>query len=132
VAHQLQTDEAVMIAGRLSIREEDTPKLLLDRIYPLRSAPAEEPGGAYAPPPEYAPRQQNLPRRLYLKMRADQRAAVLAILAETPGRIPVVLVEFAPDGSKKAVQAPESYWVDEGYDFGALANIIGADSIVLK
>jgi hypothetical protein len=43
-----------------------------------------------------------------------------------------VLVEFAADGAKKAIQTPESYWVDEGYDFGALANVIGADSIVLK
>jgi len=41
-------------------------------------------------------------------------------------------VEIGEDGSKKAVQAPAEYWVDEGYDFGALANLIGADSIVLK
>ena len=26
----------------------------------------------------------------------------------------------------------EQYWVDEGYDFGALANLLGADSVVLK
>jgi hypothetical protein len=33
---------------------------------------------------------------------------------------------------KKTYQAPRQYWVDEGYDFGALANLIGADGIVLK
>ena len=57
---------------------------------------------------------------------------MLRILSETPGRIPVVLVEIDGEGRKKAVQAPNQYWVDEGYDFGALANLIGADSIVLK
>ena len=57
---------------------------------------------------------------------------MLRILSETPGRIPVVLVEIDGEGRKKAVQAPREYWVDEGYDFGALANLIGADSIVLK
>ena len=33
---------------------------------------------------------------------------------------------------KKTYQAPRDYWVDEGYDFGALANLIGPDAIVLK
>ena len=71
-------------------------------------------------------------RKLYLKLSPDQRDEVLRSLAETPGRIPVVLVEIDGEGKKKAVQAPNAYWVDEGYDFGALANLIGADSIVLK
>jgi len=129
VAGQLQADEPVMMSGRLSVREDEAPKLLLDKVHPLRG------GSTLAAPEEhmrYNPRPVQGPRRLYLKLNADQRAQVLAILAETPGRIPVVLVEYAADGTKKAVQAPESYWVDEGYDFGALANIIGADSIVLK
>ena len=33
---------------------------------------------------------------------------------------------------KKAYQAPQNYWVDEGYDFGALANLLGADNVVQK
>ena len=69
---------------------------------------------------------------LYLKLNPNQREEVLRILSETPGRIPVVLVEVSDDGTKKAMQAPESYWVDEGYDFGALVNLIGVDSVVLK
>ena len=71
-------------------------------------------------------------RKLYLKLAPGQREAVLAVLAETPGRIPVVLVEISPEGGRRAVQAPREYWVDEGYDFGALANLIGPDAIVLK
>jgi hypothetical protein len=33
---------------------------------------------------------------------------------------------------KKTYQAPRQYWVGEGYDFGALANLLGPDAIVLK
>ena len=54
---------------------------------------------------------------------------VLDILAQTPGSICVML--YLSD-EKKTYQAPREYWVDEGYDFGALANLIGADGIVLK
>ena len=102
-------------------------KLLLDKIMPLRGMTAPE-------LPRYVPqpRRESGPKKLYLKLAAHQRNDVLSILSETPGRIPVVLVEIGEDGSRKAVQAPGEYWVDEGYDFGALANLIGADSIVLK
>ena len=67
--------------------------------------------------------------KLYLRLSEAQREDVLNILKATPGRIPVVLYITE---EKKAYQAPEAYWVDEGYDFGALANLIGADSVVLK
>ena len=95
-------------------------------------------GCAYGPPPEYGGPstgssygrgRSNGQRKLYLKVTAETRQAVLDILAETPGRIPVVL--YMAD-EKKTYQAPRHYWVDEGYDFGGLANVIGADSIVLK
>ena len=68
-------------------------------------------------------------RRLYLKLTAETRQSVLDILAQTPGRICVML--YMAD-EKKTYQAPREYWVDEGYDFGALANLIGADNVVLK
>ena len=127
VSQRLQADEPVLMVGKLSIREEEEPKLLLDKVMPLRNAVAEE-LPSYAPQPRREPGQ----KKLYLKLPAGRRNEVLSILSETPGRIPVVLVEVGEDGSRKAVQAPQEYWVDEGYDFGALANLIGADSIVLK
>ena len=132
VANQLNTDEPVLMSGKLSVREDEAPKLLLDKVVPLRGAPVQE-LPRYASAPEAAIRR-SAPgqRKLYLRISPDQRAGVLSILAETPGRIPVVLVEISPDGSRRAVQVPGEYWVDEGYDFGALANLIGADGIVLK
>jgi len=147
VSAQLNTDEPVLMSGKLSVREDEAPKLLLDKVVSLRGAVAARelpryeavPPAYYEAPPAYeeAPRSPSVrrssgQRKLYLKIAPDQRARVLAILAETPGRIPVVLVEVAPDGTRKAVQAPDTYWVDEGYDFGALAKLIGADGIVLK
>ena len=149
VSAVLEQDAAVVMSGKLSIREEEAPKLLLDRVAPLRDLDAldETPeyprrrwnGGAgesrtatssarTAPPARSsAPSKQG--RRLYLKLTADQRPEVLRILSETPGGICVML--YMAD-EKKTYQAPREYWVDEGYDFGALANLIGADSIVLK
>ena len=124
VSAQLTTDEPVLMTGKLSIREEEMPKLLLDRVVPLRGAVLERREEA---PPVHRVRSSGY--KLYLKLTADKREAVLKVLAETPGRIPVVLYMAE---EKKAYQAPGEYWVDEGYDFGALAMLIGADNVVLK
>ena len=134
VSQLLVQDAPVVMSGKLSIREEEAPKLLLDRVAPLNDLDALD---------DAPPRRDYLPgngakgaggggrpaRKLYLKLTADQRDAVLGILAETPGNICVML--YMAD-EKKTYQAPREYWVDEGYDFGALANLIGADGIVLK
>ena len=146
VSQLLTQDAPVVMTGKLSVREEETPKLLLDRVAPLSEIDALDaaPRRGYrmgddgAPPPEldaaspeedFAPRKARPARRLYLKLTAGQRSEVLKILAETPGNICVML--YMAD-EKKTYQAPREYWVDEGYDFGALANLIGADNIVLK
>ncbi|MBR1821125.1 MAG: DNA polymerase III subunit alpha [Clostridia bacterium] len=147
VSHLLTQDAPVVMTGKLSVREEEAPKLLLDRVAPLadmdalderppRRASRSDSYGAppsYAAPPQetpYAPRQTaRQARKLYLKLTAGTREQALKILAETPGNICVML--YMAD-EKKTYQAPREYWVDEGYDFGALANLIGADNIVLK
>ena len=125
VSAMLVPETAVLMQGRLSVREDEAPKLLLESVQPLKGA---------KPALERAPRRERGsappgPRRLYLKLAAAQRDNVLQILRQTPGGICVML--YMAD-EKKTYQAPREYWVDEGYDFGALANLIGADSIVLK
>ena len=127
VSAMLVPETAVLMQGRLSVREDEAPKLLLESVQPLK-------GAKPLPAPERAPRRERRsvpsgPRRLYLKLPAAQRDNVLQILRQTPGGICVML--YMAD-EKKTYQAPREYWVDEGYDFGALANLIGADSIVLK
>ena len=152
VSHLLEQDAAVVMAGKLSVREDESPKLLLDRVAPLDQLDSFEAAsrrrrGNYdaaasdygAPPPDYGDvpppdsgwerRPDRSGRKLYLKLTAETRQEALRILAETPGSICVML--YMAD-EKKTYQAPREYWVDEGYDFGALANLIGADNIVLK
>ena len=128
-AEQLREDAAVVMTGKLSVREDEAPKLLLDRVAPLKDmdlldkVPTRQ-SSRYAPPP-----RRPSGRKLYLKVTAETRPQVLAVLAQTPGNITVML--YMAD-EKKTYQAPRDYWVDEGYDFGALANLIGPDAIVLK
>ena len=147
LSEQLRTDEPVLMTGRLSVSEQDDDnldiRLLLEKVEPLRGAnldaPADEappePPRAYAPPYQQAdePRQRaNGEHKLYIKLNADQHDAVLAILAETPGRIPVVLAEYSAEGERSVLRLERDHWVDEGYDFFALANILGPDAIVYK
>lgn len=146
VSGLLAQDAPVVMAGKLSVREDESPKLLLDRVAPLDQLDAFDaaprgrrrddygtppPDYGAAPPPDsgYGRRPARGSRRLYLKLTAATRPEALRILAETPGSICVML--YMAD-EKKTYQAPREYWVDEGYDFGALANLIGADNVVLK
>ncbi|MBQ3575392.1 MAG: DNA polymerase III subunit alpha [Clostridia bacterium] len=128
VSSILQTQEPVIMSGKLSIREDEAPKLLLDRVALLTDGlPDEREVPRYVPQQPYQPQASRY--KLYLRLSESQREKVLDILKQTPGRIPVVLYITE---EKKAYQTPAEYWVDEGYDFGALAKIIGADSVVLK
>jgi DNA polymerase-3 subunit alpha len=139
VSSLLVQDNPVLMVGKLSVREEEAPKLLLDRAAPLRGGTLTESVMDERPRREREPRERkprpkrepayNKSMKLYLKLHESQRDQVLSILEETPGKICVVLYIIE---EKKAYQAPQNYWVDEGYDFGALANLLGADGIVLK
>lgn len=147
VGEALALDAPVLMTGKLSVREEEAPKLLLDSVRPLRGYTGGEDRGVAReqsplsltengmappmPPPSTfrAPRERGTQRRLYLKLRRAQMDEVLKILAETPGGIRVVLYLSDED---RTLAAPNAYWVDEGYDFGALANLLGADAVVIK
>ena len=119
----LTEDSAVLMTGKLSVRDEEEPKLLLDKVVPLK--------GAYDLPRREAPRRYTNAgkRKLYLKLTQTERKETLEILRDTPGGIPVVL--YMSD-EKRAYQAPPEYWVSDGYDFGALANLLGPDNVILK
>ena len=122
VSELLRTDSPVLLTGKLSVREEEAPKLLLDRVSRL---------GEEAPPPRERARSRSASQRgkLYLKLTAEKREAALEILKRTPGRIPVYLYM---EDEKKTYMAPGEYWVDEGYDFFALADLLGEDNVVYK
>ena len=119
VGHLLSQDAAVLLTGRLSVREEESPKLLLDSVRPLGGEAAS------APPP----RAKEAAHKLYIKCPDALREEALAILRQTPGNIPVILVS-AETG--RAQRAPQKYWVDEGYDFFRLANLLGEKNVIYK
>ena len=144
VASLLVQDTPVLMTGRLSIREEEEPKLLLERVAPLKDMddldlnatertqnPALSKDGEALREPisSFERRNKGAPRKLYLKLTSEQREGVLRVLSETPGTIRVML--YMAD-EQKTYQAPPEYWVGEDYDFGALANLLGADNVILK
>jgi len=145
VSAMLTQDNPVVLTGKLSVREDEDIKLLLDNAMPLKgyvggaNAPHREPRSSYgsysrseqpAPPPApaeaaAAPRQ----RRLYLRLSRSQMDGALKILSKTPGGIRVMLY-IAEE--KKTLAAPMEYWVNENFDRPALEAMLGSESVVVK
>ncbi len=147
VSAMLAQDSPLVMTGKLSVREDEDIKLLLDSVQPLKgysggaARAAHMPG--YQPQPAGlsimpavpaadvtasaadAPRQ----RRLYLKLSRAQMDGALSILSRTPGGIRVMLY-IAEE--KKTLAAPVEYWVSENFDRAALAEMLGVDAVVVK
>ena len=119
VGHLLNQDAPVLLTGRLSVREEESPKLLLDSVRPLDGGEA-----AFAPQ-----KAQEAVHKLYIKCPDALREEALAILRQTPGNIPVILVS-AETG--RAQRAPQKYWVDEGYDRPRLTALLGEKNVICQ
>ena len=129
--HLLEPDSLVLLHGRLSIREDEDPRLIPETVTPLvhgASAAPETPPipEAPLPPPEEAAPQ----RRLYLRAANEAvRDEALKILARTPGPISVT---FAMADTGQALRAPARYWVSEQVDLAALRALLGEASVVMK
>ena len=117
VGHLLTQDAPVLLTGRLSVREEESPKLLLDSVRPLSGESAE------------APRAKEAVHKLFIKCPDALREEALAILRQTPGNIPVILVS-AETG--RAQRAPQKYWVDGGYDRPRLTALLGEKNVICQ
>ena len=106
----MAVDDLVVLHGRLSIREEEAPKLLVEKLIPLEawhpeeSAPAAPMGQSTArpvPPPKRhtseAPKLTDAqaaakaPRKLYLRLNRPQMDAASSALSLYPGSVPVYL-----------------------------------------
>ncbi len=117
VSAQLVPDTAVALTGRLSVREDEDTKLLLESVSPLKGfvkkrAPAQVSG-----------------HKLYLKMKREQTDDVLKILKSTPGGIRVICY-FEDEGKKYT--APQDCWVNEYYDYTSLRALLGEGAVVYK
>ena len=117
-------DDLVAVSGKLSVREEESPKLLVDRIIPLdewepsgqprrERAPSvlREPAPAHREAPHLTDAQwaQRSPRKLYLKLQRAQMDRAMAVMSLYPGSVPVYL--HIPE-EKMTFLAPKLSWCD--------------------
>ena len=143
----LAADDLVVLSGKLSIREEDTPKLLVDRVVPLEewndAAPAFQStaGSRPRPAPKPVHHEASAPqltdaqaaaqsrRKLYLRIRRDQMDQATAMLSLHPGSVPVYL--HLPE-EKLTLLVPRLSWCDATEDcLRRLSAAYGADNVRL-
>ena len=144
-APMLSTDSLVVVDGKLSFREEEEPKLLVDAVRPLNAANAAikaaspektvptSRGRADAPArplsaPKLAAQSQ---RKLYLL--ADTRARmeeIKSLCQSHPGPVPVT-VKIQDEGI--AFLLDEGYWCDGGEELlSVFRSLFGAGGVVMK
>ena len=135
VSTELTPDTAVILSGRLSIREDDDAKLLLDTVEPLMTnaeyAQAVKDGMLS---PQAAPRKQDaiLPgSTLYLRLPSDSAIKVVSpVLSRYHGEVSVVLyienTGIKLRAPKELFVAPTKAMMDE------LIEMLGHRNVVLK
>lgn len=111
--HLLKEDTAVLITGKLSIREDEETKLLVDSMEPLSNG---RPKAAPLPAPA---RAKLAPIKLYLQLRRSEFPSCEDVLTRMRGDIPVYL-NLPEEGV--TLLAPESWWCDDADD--ARANLL--------
>ena len=144
----MAVDDLVVLHGRLSIREEEAPKLLVEKLIPLEawhpeeSAPAVPMGQSTArpvpPPKRHASEAPKLtdaqaaakaPRKLYLRLNRPQMDAVSSTLSLYPGSVPVYLHLPA---EKMTLLAPKTGWCDASDGcLNRLNALLGAENVKL-
>ena len=144
----MAVDDLVVLHGRLSIREEEAPKLLVEKLIPLEawhpeeSAPAAPMGQSTArpvPPPKRhtseAPKLTDAqaaakaPRKLYLRLNRPQMDAASSVLSLYPGSVPVYLHLPA---EKMTLLAPKTGWCDASDGcLNRLNALLGAENVKL-
>ncbi len=122
----LSQDEPLLLTGRLSIREDEAAKLVVETVVPLAHG-----GASAAPVPTSAPeRPEPRARRLYLKVKNEfVRAQTGDLLIKTPGGY---VVTFYVESEGKAYQAPREWWVSERVDLTSLRQYLGEENVVFK
>ncbi len=144
----MAVDDLVVLHGRLSIREEEAPKLLVEKLIPLEawhpeeSAPAAPMGSSTArpvpPPKRHASEAPKLtdaqaaakaPRKLYLRLNRPQMDAASSTLSLYPGSVPVYLHLPA---EKMTLLAPRTGWCDASDGcLNRLNALLGAENVKL-
>ncbi len=145
-AHILQNGRVVVVRGRISVREDEDPKILVNRLDeapPPDALPTPIPGltgssappASSSPPPARSPDGRRLPSArhgLYLRVPSSdsgewKRARL--VIRVFDGEEPLYL-RFADSG--KLVRAPHTLWVNvNDVMIGELRAILGAENVAL-
>ena len=107
----LQQDTPVLLTGRLSVREEEDTKLLVDVVEPLTPLPPKEEEKI-----SDVERAKRSPVKLYLRMKREQMEEVKTVLQRQPGQVPVYM--NLPDEGVTLL-APRDWWCEDAEDMFA-------------
>ncbi|MGN0996248.1 MAG: DNA polymerase III subunit alpha, partial [Candidatus Ventricola sp.] len=132
VSTELAPDTAVVLSGRLSIREEEDPKLLLDTVEPLLTNAEIDSAVQSGTLTPGAAKEPTLPgKTLYLRLPTDSAIQLVRpVLARHSGQADVVLYIEAT-GAK--LRAPASLRVRPTKALlDALRELLGSKNVVLK
>ncbi len=106
----LQADQPVILSGRLSAREDEDPRIVVESVEPLI-------------------KHESIQGKLYIRVRSSQRTRTEQLLSLYPGKIPVYLND--PD-QNKTFRAPESLWVNDDIAlFTKLEELLGPANVRL-
>ena len=126
----LNVNAAVVAEGRISVRDEKAPQLVVNRFDPLESFTKQAPPPMAAAPRPAAQEQAVLQAsRLYLRLPSEQSplfGKVRATLNMFPGNVTAVLY-FADTGVRRGTQCGL-----RGDMLQELRALLGEDSVVLK
>ncbi len=128
----VREDEAVVISGKISVREEEAPKLLAERIIRLseyRKASQQE---TYETAPKMTDAQaaEKAQRKLFLRLDRKDMDRVQAMLALDTGDIPVYMHLPA---EKMTLLCPRTSWSGGSEDaIRKLKEALGSENVVLK
>lgn len=112
-SHMIYEDMPALLTGRLSIREDEDPKLLVDTIEPLTAGQQTASTPQAPPPPDTrtdAERAKDAPVKLYLRIKREQMDGVQWILGLDKGDTPVYI--NLPE-EKITLLCPRELWVRE-------------------
>ena len=126
--HCLIEDNVVVLEGRLSLREDEEPKLVLNNAMPITEA-KRPPSSLRNPQP--TPAKDS--RKLYLKFCLGKDyllERVKPVLAAHKGSVPVCI---HIEETKSTAIAPQMLWVTpENTLLGILKEMLGEENVVLK
>lgn len=117
----LKENSAIVVTGRLSMREDKEPQIVVNRARPISDFSKER--------PEPVQTRQNLSGKLYLKLPTEEGECfrkVRAILNMFPGSEPVV-VYFADTKVRRGTRCGLTNTM-----LGELKNRLGEENVVLK